>query len=331
MYKRVIRYAGRQSLRSLSLLLAVCVVSFMLIVSSPIDPVEAYLGPDKNVSEAQRQSIVEHWGLDKTPVERFCIWFDNLLHGDLGESITYRQPVARVIGERFVASLWLMMTAWVFSGVLGFLLGVLAGVYEDSWFDKILKAFCLILASAPAFWIGILLLSVFAVQLQWFPMGMSVPLGKLAAEVTFGDRIKHLILPAFTLGITGISNIAMHTREKMIAIRQSEYMLFAKARGETRWQAVWRHGLRNVALPAITIQFASFSELFGGSLLAEQVFSYPGLGNATVSAATKGDVPLLLALAVCSAAFVFTGNTIANLLYGVLDPRIREGEVSNHG
>ena len=117
----------------------------------------------------------------------------------------------------------------------------------------------------------------------------------------------------------------------MIAIRQSEYMLFAKARGETRWQAVWRHGLRNVALPAITIQFASFSELFGGSLLAEQVFSYPGLGNATVSAATKGDVPLLLALAVCSAAFVFTGNTIANLLYGVLDPRIREGEVSNHG
>lgn len=331
MFKRVARYVGGQLVRSLSLLLAVCVVSFLLVVSSPIDSVEAYLGPDKIVSEAQRQSIVEYWGLDKTPIERFGIWLDNLLHGDLGESITYRQPVARVIRERFVSSLWLMLTAWVFSGVLGFLLGILAGIYEGSFFDKALKGFCLILASAPVFWVGILLLTVFVVQLQWFPMGMSVPLGKLAADVTLGDRLYHLILPAFTLGITGIANITLHTREKMISIQQSEYMLFAKARGESRWQAVRRHGLRNVALPAITIQFASFSELFGGSLLAEQVFSYPGLGNATVAAATKGDVPLLLALAMCSALFVFTGNMIANLLYGILDPRIRESEVSRHG
>ena len=107
---------------------------------------------------------------------------------------------------------------------------------------------------------------------------------------------------------------------------QSEPVLFARARGESRGQIVLRHGIRNIAIPAITIQFASFSELFGGSLLAEQIFSYPGLGNATVKAATKGDVPLLLALAMFSAVFVFVGNLIANVLYGVLDPRIRQGE-----
>ena len=323
MIKRVMRTNCRQLIRSVSLLLAVCVVSFTLIVSSPIDPVEAYLGPDKIVSEEHRQSIVEYWGLDKEPLERLEIWFTNLLHGDLGESITYRQPVKRVIAERFAASLRLMLAAWCFSGLLGFTVGLFSGMYEGALFDKLVKGFCLLLASSPAFWIGILMLLLFVVKLQWFPMGLSVPLGMLASDVTLGDRLYHLILPAFTLGITGISSIAMHTREKMITIRHSEYMLFAKARGETRWQALHRHGLRNVALPAITIQFSSFSELFGGSLLAEQVFSYPGLGNATVSAATKGDVPLLLALAMCSAIFVFAGNLIANLLYGILDPRIR--------
>lgn len=326
MMKRIGKFVGVQLLRSLTLLAAVCAVSFVLIVSSPIDPVEAYIGPDKVISEEQRQSIVEYWGLDKAPLERFCIWADNLLHGDLGESITYRQPVARVIRERFSSSLLLMMTAWVCSGILGFGLGILAGVYKDSLFDRLLNGFCLILASSPAFWIGIVLLMVFVVHLQWFPMGLSVPLGKLAADVTWADRLHHLVLPAFTLTITGIANITLHTREKMISVMQSEYMLFASARGESRWQAVKRHGLRNVALPAITIQFSSFSELFGGSLLAEQVFSYPGLGNATVASATKGDVPLLLALAMCSALFVFTGNMIANLLYGLLDPRIRESE-----
>lgn len=326
MMKRIGKYVGAQLFRSLTLLGAVCVVSFFLIVSSPIDPVEAYIGPDKVISEEQRQNIVEYWGLDKEPLERFGIWFGNLLQGDLGESIAYRQPVARVIKDRFFPSLLLMMTAWVCSGVLGFCLGILAGVCKDSLFDRILNGFCLILASSPAFWIGIVLLMVFVVHLKWFPMGLSVPLGKLSADVTWADRLHHLILPAFTLTITGIANITLHTREKMISVLQSEYMLFASARGESLWQAVRRHGLRNVALPAVTIQFASFSELFGGSLLAEQVFSYPGLGNATVAAATKGDVPLLLALAMCSALFVFTGNMIANLLYGVLDPRIRESE-----
>jgi peptide/nickel transport system permease protein len=166
---------------------------------------------------------------------------------------------------------------------------------------------------------------VFAVRLGWFPIGLSVPIGKLAGEVTLGERIRHLILPALTLSITGIANIALHTRQKILDVLKSDYVLFARARGESSWELLKRHGLRNVAIPAVTLQFASFSELFGGSVLAENVFSYPGLGSAASLAGLRGDVPLLLGVALFSVLFVFFGNLTANLLYGILNPQIREG------
>ena len=141
------------------------------------------------------------------------------------------------------------------------------------------------------------------------------------------DRVRHAILPALTLSITGISNIAMHTREKMIDICDSDYVLFARARGESNWEIFRNHGFRNVLGPAMTLQFASISEIFGGSVLVEQVFSYPGLGQAAVSAGLGSDMPLLMAITMISALFVFGGNLIANILYGVIDPRVRKGGV----
>ncbi len=326
------KFILRQLLRSVSLLVAVCICSFLLISSSPIDPIDAYIGTESSISDEQRQAIIEYWGLDKAPIERLGIWAKNVfLHGDLGESIAYKEPVARVISKRFKTSLALMATTWILSGIIGFILGVLTGVFKESLFDRIVKGFCLVMASTPAFWIGILVIMLFVVKLGWFPLGMSVPLGVLSEDVTFWDRIYHLILPALTLSVTSISSLTLHTREKVVDVMSGEMVLYAKSRGETRKQIISRHLIRNIALPAITIQFGSFSELFGGSLLAEQIFSYPGLGSATVRAATKGDIPLLLALAMFSALFVFMGNMLANILYGVLDPRIREGEEVRNG
>jgi peptide/nickel transport system permease protein len=187
-----------------------------------------------------------------------------------------------------------------------------------------MKVFCLALKSAPTFWLGLLVLVVFSVQLGWFPIGMAAPIGKAAEDVTIGDRIYHLVLPVFTLTIVSISEVVLYTRQKLVEIMNSDFILYAKTRGENKRQLIFRHVLRNIALPAITVQFASFSELFGGMALAENVFSYPGLGTATTAAALNADVPLLLGIAVFSALFVFTGNFIANLLYGIFDPRIRE-------
>ena len=169
------------------------------------------------------------------------------------------------------------------------------------------------------------MLSIFAVNLGWFPIGLAAPMGKLASQVTLGERIHHLILPSITLSILGIGKITLYTRQKLLEIFQSEFILYARARGETTWQVITRHGIRNIAIPAVTVQFAAFSELFGGIALAESVFSYPGIGSALTAAGLGGDVPLLLGIAVFSAVFVSAGNLIANILYGIIDPRIREG------
>src|SRR5699024_8404390 len=146
-----------------------------------------------------------------------------------------------------------------------------------------------------------------------------------AEHVTFVERLRHLFLPALTLSVVGVANVALHTRQKLIDVWNSSFVQFARARGERRFTLLWRHGLRNISLPAISLHFASFGEIFGGAVLAEQVFSYPGLGQAVVDAGLEGDVPLLLGIVLFSTVFVFAGNAIADLLYKVIDPRIRRG------
>lgn len=326
MSRSLVKFLGLKAARLCLLLVAISAVSFLLISQSPIDPVRAYIGSDMmKVSPEQRELIAAHWGLDKPPLERYMKWAASVLQGDMGTSMIFRRPVTEVIGERFVSSIALMSTAWLLSGLIGFAAGVLAAMNKDRWIDKGIKWYCYTLASTPTFWMGLLLLIVFAVWLDWFPVGMGVPAGVIAQEVTWSDRIYHMILPALTLSVIGISTIALHTREKLVSVLASDYVLFARARGEQGLRLFWRHGLRNIALPAVTLQFASFSELFGGAVLAEQVFSYPGLGQATVEAGLRGDVPLLMGLVLFSAVFVFSGNLLADLIYRIVDPRFREG------
>ncbi|TBL69926.1 ABC transporter permease [Paenibacillus thalictri] len=319
-------YLGWKAVRLILLLFAVSLVSFILVSNSPIDPVQAYIGADMmRVSPEQRLQITEYWGLDRPPMERFIHWGTALLRGDMGTSMIYRLPVTEVIKERFMSSVLLMSTAWMLSGIIGFLAGIIAAVKRDTWIDRLIKWYCYTLASTPAFWMGLLLLIVFSVWLGWFPIGLGVPVGVLSEHVTWGERIYHMILPALTLSVVGISTMALHTRQKLIDVLSSEYVLFAKARGERGFRLIIRHGLRNTALPAVSVQFTAFSELFGGAVLTEQVYSYPGLGQATIEAGLRGDVPLLLGIVLFSTLFVFTGNFVADLLYRWVDPRFREG------
>ena len=316
--------AGR-AVNLITLLIAVSLITFVLMKLSPIDPVTAYVGADTRVGAEQRALIAQQWGLDRPPVEQFVSWFTSMLSGDWGQSLIFRRPVLSVIGEKFLSSLVLMAAAWVLSGVIGFALGILAGVKEGRPADRLIRGYCHVLISTPTFWLGILFVMIFAVWLGWFPAALSVPIGVLTEDVTFLDRLSHIVLPALTLSFVGIANICMHTREKTIEVLNSEYVLFARARGENVRSIVSRHVIRNVSLPAITLQFLSFSELFGGAVFVEQVFSYPGLGQATVQAGLRGDLPLLMGITIISLLFVYTGNTVADLLYRVVDPRIREG------
>ena len=323
MNKNFTKYIVANFFKLTLLLFIVSIVSFFLIEASPIDPVKAYI--DEPVSYEQREDIIEHLGLDKPPVERYFSWLSNLLQGDLGDSLIYKKPVIDVIGEKFISSMALMLTAWVLSGVIGFALGIIMGIYHNTFIDSIIKKICLLLASTPTFWVGLLFLMLFSVHLGWFPIGFSVPIGTLAEDVTIWQKIHHMILPSLALSFSSFAGIALHTREKMISSLKSDYVLFAKTRGFSKRKIIIRHCIRNITLPSITLQFASLSEIFGGSILAETVFSYPGLGKTVVDAGLKGDIPLLLGITLFSTIFVFVGNFIANIIYGLVDPRIRLG------
>lgn len=309
-------------------MLAVGLVVFALVSMSPIDPVQANVGQAAyvNMSEAKRAQLASYWGGNVPFWERFANWAGALLQGDMGTSLRFNAPVSEVIAHRAANSLALMGIAWLLSGALGFALGVAAGARRGGALDRVVRSYCFLLASTPTFWLGLLILMVFAVQLGWFPIGFSVPIGVSAADVTLADAVHHLVLPALTLSVTGVANIALHTREKVVDVLESDYVRFARARGESELSVIVHHGLRNVALPAVTLQCAFISEIFGGSVLVEQVFSYPGLGQAAVTAGLGGDVALLAGIALVSAALVFGGNLLANILYGVLDPRMRVGE-----
>ena len=320
-------WIGKQILRMGILLAAVTAAVFFLLSVSPIDPLTTNVGQTAlgSMSPEQVAKLQEYWGVGVPPLTRFLSWAKDFLRGDLGTSLLYRRPVAEVIGERFLSSVWLMGSAWLLSGILGFLLGILAGRKRGGAADRLVTGYCLITASTPAFWVAMVLLMVFSVWLKWLPNGFAVPIGVAAADVTLADRVSHMILPALTLSLTGISSIAMHTREKLAEVMESDYVLFARARGESELSILLRHGLRNVALPALTLQFAAVSEIFGGSVLVEQVFSYPGLGQAAVTAGTGSDVPLLMGITMITALVVFAGNFLADIFYGLIDPRIRRG------
>lgn len=322
---RLAGWAGKNLIRAAVLLALVSAASFFLLSLSPIDPLQSNVGQAAlgSMSPEQVEELREYWGVGVPMTKRFASWFSGLLKGDMGISLLYRRPVIEIVGERFLSSLWLMASAWVFAGVLGLLLGILAGTFRGRWPDRLITGYCMLMASTPAFWIGLLLLLVFAVQLRIFPIGLGVPIGMESAQVTFADRLSHAFLPALTLGLTGISSIALHTKAKMEEVMDSPYVLYAKARGESLFHIVRCHGLRNILLPAVTLQFASISEIFGGSVLVEQVFSYPGLGQAAIAAGLGSDVPLLLGITLISSLLVFGGNLAADLLYHVVDPRMR--------
>ncbi len=325
--KHRLAFAGRKLIRMALLLLGVSLAAFLLMAASPLDPLQTNVGQAAlgTMSQEQIAQLEAYWGTGVPLPERYFSWLSGAVRGDLGVSLLYRQPVLEVIGTRLENSLGLLLFAWALAGVLGLALGVLAGALRDRWPDRLIRGVCLLLTSTPSFWLALLALMVFSLGLGWFPSGLSVPIGVEAADVTVWERLRHAVLPALTLSVAGMPSIALHTRAKMAEVMASDYVLYAQARGESLPAIVLRHGLRNVALPAITLQFASVSEIIGGSVLVEQVFSYPGLGQAAVDAGLGSDLPLLLGVTVITAAIVFGGNLLADLLYGAVDPKIRRG------
>ncbi|WP_431221960.1 ABC transporter permease [Serratia sp. L9] len=309
------RNLWRFVLHLVCLLLVTAAGTFTLLSFSPVDPVRAYIGNDLlHVPPEQYPLIAARWGLDLPLWQRFLHWFGQVLQGDFGYSMLYNAPVSQVIGERFATSFALLLSAWLFSGILGMLMGLTAGRYLNRWPDRLISTLSYLLASLPTFWIGLLLLSLFAVKLNWAPVCCAWEPGSNAQSASFGNKLHHLILPMLALGLLGVGNITLHTRAKVAEVMNSEFIRYAKAQGDKGWSLINFHILRHAITPALCLQFASVGELLGGSLLAEKVFAYPGLGQATIDAGLRGDIPLLMGIVMFCSILVFCGNSIANLL-----------------
>lgn len=310
-------------MRYVSLIAAVSFITFFLVGTSPIDPVQANVGQAAyaTMSPERRELLAERWDAETPVVERYLSWAVDALHGDLGESLRFNEPVTVVVGERLASSAVLLASSWMLAGSLGFALGVIAGARRGGICDRVICGYCYLLSATPTFWLALVALMVFSVYLGWFPLGFSVPIG-VSADVALSTRLHHVMLPALVLSLTGIANVALHTREKTIEVLARPYVRFARSRGDGGWRLVRRHGLRNLVLPALTLHFAQVGEIVGGSIMVEQVFSYPGLGQAAVTAGLGGDAPLLVGIALATATLVFAGNAVANVLYRAVDPRM---------
>ena len=307
-------------LRLIVLLVLVAAGTFMLLSFSPVDPIRAYIGNDLlHVPPEQYARIAARWGLDQPLWERFGHWFIRVLQGDLGYSMLFNAPVASVIKERFATSFALLGGAWLLSGILGTAMGFVAGRYLNRWPDKAICRLSYLLSSLPTFWIGMLLLALFAVRWPVFPVCCAWEPGNSGDMATLAERLRHLVLPVCALSLLGLGQITLHTRESIASVMKRDFVRFARSQGDKGWSLLRHQVLRHAITPALCLQFASLGELLGGALLAEKVFAYPGLGQATIDAGLRGDLPLLMGIVLFSTVLVFIGNSLSTWLVHVLN------------
>jgi peptide/nickel transport system permease protein len=304
------------------ILLAVATVTFVLTEISPFDPVEAYVGAENNVSPQRKAEIAHAWGFDQPLPERFGRWIGNLAQGDMGNSvIAGGQPVAAEIASRAGASIALVGGALALVLVGGLVFGVLAAAFRGTFFDWLVRTMCYFNTAAPSFWVGLLALYLFSIELGWLPAGgSSDPRAIEAAGVDF----EHLILPMVVLSLTGYAWFTLFVRNTLLEVLREDHVQFARAQGIGEVAVLLRYALPNALIPFVTLVGTHLAELIGGTILIEKIFGWPGLGLLTFNAAVNEDIPLIVGITLCGCVLVVLGNLLADVLYRVMDPRVRE-------
>jgi len=258
--------------------------------------------------------------LDQPLYLRYATWLTHFLTGDWGYSYATQQPVLAMIGERLPNTLYLMCTVYVVTLLLAIPLGVVTAIRQYSWLDHLFTGLSFAGLSMPTFWLGLLLIIVLGLTLRIFPLGGIATPG---ADFSLTDRLWHLVLPVAALSFVGIAHYSRYLRSSMLETLHQDYMRTARAKGLSYPSAVFRHALKNAALPLVTIAALDLPELFVGALVTEQIFGWPGMGRLFWDSATRSDYPVLMGILAVSSALIVLANLAADLVYGYLDPRIR--------
>lgn len=324
--KRALSLLRRRLLSSLPVLLIVVVGSFLLLEAAPGDAVDAYLvsvGGDAGLAAQLRHE----WGLDQSAWARFTAFATALVHGDLGWSVTFSRPIRDLILERLPNTLLLMGAATALSFGLGSLLGIVAGARPGSISDRTLSVASLALYAVPGFWLGLVLIVVFSIELRWLPLG---GIETIASAKTGLDRAvdiaRHLVLPVAALGFIYLALYLRVMRAGMAEVWRMDFVLALRARGLPRSRIVIAHVARNALLPLVTMLGLQSASMLGGSVVIESVFAVPGIGRLAHEAVAARDVPLLLGIILSSAVLVVVVNLLVDIAYAALDPRVGASE-----
>ncbi len=321
------RILRRRLISAIPVLIIVLLFTFLLLENASGDAVDAYLVSIGGGDASLRDSLRAQYGLDHSALWRLWLYATSVLKLDLGWSVAFDRPVLSLIMERLPNTLLLMGSATLLSFILGTALGIVAGAKPGNLLDRALSSVSLALYAVPGFWLGLVLVLVFAVKLRWLPTSglETIASGKQGFARAL-DIARHLVLPVASLGLIYLALFLRVMRSAMGEIWRMEFVTFAQSKGLSRARVVLRHVARNAALPLLTVLGLQSATMLGGSVVIESVFAIPGFGRLAQEAVAGRDTPLLMGIILVSAVFVTLVNLIVDLLYALLDPRIGAGE-----
>jgi peptide/nickel transport system permease protein len=323
---RLWRFVVRRLLQAIPVVLGVVVLNFLLLQLAPGDAATVLAGEAGGAPAEYVQALRQRFGLDQPVLVQLALYVKNILALDLGYSFRNQSPVLPLILARLSATLLLMGTTLVLSLGLGVLLGLLAAVWVRSWKDHLISVAAIIAYAMPLFWIGLMLILLFAIKLDWLPTsGMEDAAAFYEGWERIVDIARHLILPAITLSLFYMALYARMMRATMLEQRGLDYVTTARAKGLTERQITVRHVVRNALMPVVTVAGVQVGGLLGGSVVVESVFAWPGLGQLAFQALFARDLNLLLGIFFISSCLVVAINILVDIAYVLLDPRVRVG------
>jgi peptide/nickel transport system permease protein len=313
-------YILRRLLQAIPTFLGITIIAYAVIRLAPGDPLSVFEDARGTTAE-QMAALRVAYGFDRPLPIQYLDWRGRAVQHDIGRSFQTHLPAPDLILERVPATLELTLTALLIGLFVGIPAGLWAGVHRGSWPDQVVRVFAVVGDAVPHFWLGLLCIAFFSVQLRWLPVGGIVSLN--ADPWDIGDRLRHLALPALVLATGFLAIFARYMRTEVLEVLGQDYVRTARAKGLREMAVLYGHALRNALIPVITVLGGSLPALLAGAATTEFVFTWPGMARLAVDAAFARDYPVVMGLVLVAAALIILGNIISDVLYGVVDPRIR--------
>ncbi len=316
------QYLLRRLLLSIPVLLGITIATYAIINLAPGDPVSAMISPEAASSlgpdwVAQQRAAL---GLDKPLPIRYALWLKEVVRGNLGFSLRDRQPINQKVIERLWPTLKLMGTSLLIAIAIAIPLGILSAIKQYSFLDYLATISGFAAISIPSFFLSLAAIYVFSLKLGWLP---SSGMNTVGGVSSIGDSTKHLLLPALVLGLGEAAPLIRYTRSSMLEVIRQDYVTTARAKGLNERAVIWRHALRNALIPLVTVIALNLPRLLGGAVVIEAVFAWPGMGTLAITAVQGRDYPVIMAINLITAVMILTSNLLADLIYAVIDPRIK--------